>query len=142
MLSPSSAAALSVGHRALGGGPFPAIWFPCGRRNFPRDIIQSNHFFLPIASLHCPLRLALLSLFNHPPITDPVPRCSFGYSSAHPLRHSIRLHLLPSHNLRHLYARRIVLLGNLSPTRLVSFFSPRHRQGLISHRTSLRWTPL
>lgn len=98
--------------------------------------------FLRIGSLHRPLRLAFLSLFNHPPVTYPLSRCSFRHSSAHPLCHRIRLHLLRPHNLRHLYASRGVILGNNSPTRLVSFLSPRYPQSLISHRTSLRWAPL
>ena len=140
MLSANTAAALSVGHLALEAF-FAAICsrsYICGRREIPGDISQSNHLFLPIGSLHAPLRLALLPLFNHPAITDPLSRRSFGHSSAHPLCHSIRFHLLPSYNLRHLHASRAVVLGNLSPTRLVSLFSPRYRQGSISHRTSLR----
>ena len=107
-----------------------------------RDLIQSNYVFLLIDSLHAPLRPAFLPVFNHPPITHTLPRCSFGHPSAHPLCHNICSHLLHPHNLRHLYASRGVVRGDFPPARLVSFLSPRHRQSLISHRTSLRRAPL
>lgn len=139
MLSASAAVLLSVGRFAI-SPLLPAI----GGLSyaFLGVTSQSNHFFLLIGSLHPPLRLAFLPLFNQPPLTYPVPRRSFCHSSAHPLCHSVCLHLLRHHDLRHLYASRGVILGNSSPARLVSFLSPRHRQGLISHRTSLRRAPL
>lgn len=99
-------------------------------------------FLLLIGSLHRPLRLAILPLFNHPPVAYPLPRCSIGHSSAHPLCLSICLYLLPPHYLCHLNASKGVIRRDFSPVRLVSFLSPRHRQGLISHRTSLRRAPL
>ena len=126
MLSASAVAALSVGSFALLKVP----------------LSHSNSVFLLIGSLHRPLRLAFLPLFNHPPITYPLPRCSIGHSSAHPLCHRIRLHLLRLHDLPNLYASRGIILGNSSPARLASFLSLRHRQGLISHGASLRRAPL
>ena len=109
-----------------------------GKAQFPRVTSQSDLYFLPIGGLHASLRLAFLPVFHHPPITYPLPRCSVGHSSPHPLCHSFCLHLLRYYHLCRLYTRRAVVLGNVSSTRLVSFLSPRHRQGLVSHRPSLR----
>lgn len=144
MLSASAATALSVSRVAL-CGPFTAVLLlpdVLGRRDSLDHTRQSNCWSPLIGSLHAPLRLAFLPFFNHPPITDPLPRRSFGHSSAHPLCHGVCLDLLGPHLLRHLYASRGVLLGRLSPTWLVSVLSCRYRQGSSSHRTSLRRAPL
>ena len=95
-----------------------------------------------IDNLHSPLCLAFLLFFDHPPITCPLPRRSFGRSSAHPLRHCVCLHLLRPHDLRHLHVRRGVILRDVSAIRLVSFLFPRHLQGRLTYRTSLWRAPL